>query len=325
MLIPEEPNLDQVKRPSILVVDDSELVRGQVRALLEQEPLNAVVTEAVDGSDALREALANPYDCVICDLLMPVMDGFRFVTALRQRHPRLALPVLMLTVRDNLETKVRGFEAGASDFIVKPFLDEEFRARVQTHVILAQLYRRTAEQNLRLQVMAKTDGLTEIPNRRAFMERLEEEFSRTRRKDTRVSLCILDLDHFKQINDTHGHQVGDRALVATAKVLTAAGRRYDFVGRVGGEEFGVLLPDCGLEEAVGVAARIRGQLAAVEVEPLKAGDITTSVGVTVTTGHEADSVERLYARADRALYQAKNAGRNQVQASPFDPNAGHTE
>lgn len=297
----------------ILVIDDSAAVRSMVESVLTESSLDAVVATVADGAAGLRRVLAEPFDCVICDVAMPAMDGITFLRTVRPRRSRLELPVILLTVLEALPEKVIGFRAGASDFIVKPCEPDELVARVETQVQLKRLGEQNAALTRRLRLLVDTDALTSLANRRAFMRAMKSELARFTREQKPFTLLLLDIDHFKQVNDVHGHQTGDTVLVNVAAQLKAGARPYDVVARVGGEEFGLLLP--GADGAVGakVAERIRAAIEESGTKGELAPAVTVSVGVACIT-HTERAVDDLYRTADERLYGAKFSGRNQVIA-----------
>jgi diguanylate cyclase (GGDEF)-like protein len=300
-----------VHQPVILVVEDSPLLRAQVCTTLAAPPLCAKVVAAPNGAVGLGVALRDELDCVVCDLEMPVMDGMTFLRALRQYKSMLELPVLLLSASQAVEDKVAAFRLGASDFVPKPIQPEELVARAQTHVRVATMHRQLAAE-------AHRDPLTGLANRRRFQEVLRAEMARVQRSGQAVSLVLLDVDHFKHVNDTHGHPAGDAVLVGVARVLVAGTRAYDLPARVGGEEFAVLLPQTTLDRAHQVAERIRVAMASASLLPGAADSVTVSLGVaqSQTVG---DSPSALLARADAQLYRAKRSGRNLVcsQEAPW--------
>lgn len=299
----------QAKRPLILVVDDSEIVRGFLRVHLSQPPLEAVVVEAADGALAIHRALEEEFDCVLCDLTMPVMDGLAFLKALRQHRSKAQLPVVLLTGSEDVDCKVEAFRAGASDFIVKSCEPIELVARVETQLSLAQMYRV-------LQHEAERDPLTAVLNRRSFVTQCEREILRALRGVSNVSLLMLDVDFFKRINDTRGHPVGDAVLISLAQTLGARMRSYDSLGRMGGEEFAVLLPGVALPLAAKIAERLREAVVATGLGPYAPGEVTISIGAAEAPIGLDDSVAALVRRADENLYEAKHGGRNRVCAHP---------
>lgn len=304
---------DQPDGPAyILVVDDSAAVRASVRDILSRAPVNARVVEARDGSEALKRALSEAFDCIVCDLAMPVMDGMTFLRALRSQKSRVELPVVFLTVREGLGDKLDGFRNGASDFVVKPFEPDELLVRVETHIGLCRAQRRNLALMERLKVLVDTDPLTDIANRRAFMRRLSEEVGRAKRTGKKLGLLLLDADRFKDINDTYGHPAGDAVLVGLAQLLKARARSYDLVARLGGEELAVLLPEITVEGARGAAERLREAIERGPVGAPEGAKVTVSIGVALGPAGDDDDGIALLKRADQALYEAKAAGRNRV-------------
>ncbi len=294
----------------MLVVDDSDAVRELLVRELSKPPLAARVVEAKDGADGLRRVFdEGPFDCVICDILMPTLDGMSFLKQLRVRYSRLEVPVVFLTVRETTQDKVVGFRAGASDFLVKPIETEELVARVETQVHLARMYRQTSQLTERLRVLVDTDPLTGLGNRRAFMRRLHEEFGRAERAKKSMGLLMIDVDKFKSVNDQHGHQTGDAVLVAVADALASSGRKYDMVARIGGEEFAVILPEVTADTVFTVGERMR---AAVEAVKTDVDAVTISVGIGLGPTGDKDYAEAVFRRADENLFEAKRKGRNLV-------------
>lgn len=300
-------------RPRVLIVDDSPVVRRALRDILSGPPLHADVVEAEDGSVALRRALEGSFDCVLCDLAMPVMDGMTFLRVVRSSKTRLQLPVVFLTVKEGLKDKVEGFKNGASDFIVKPVESEELIARVETHVRLMRTHLRSQQLMNRLRFLVDTDPLTGLKNRRAFLRALKQELARAKRNRHSMAVLMLDVDRFKSINDRFGHPVGDAVLVALSDALTACARNYDTVARFGGEEFTVLLPETDAAGALVVAERIRAAVRSSALGPLELGSVTVSLGVALAP-LEPDDEDALLRRADEQLYRAKEGGRDRVCA-----------
>lgn len=301
-----------------LIIDDSRLARKALRRALVAAGVFGEIQEAADGEEALALLagdLAERLDLVLCDLLMPGVDGFELLARF-QADPRLAdVPVIVLTGEEDLETKVQALESGASDYLTKPFADAELLARVKVHRNLKLLREELREANERLRELAIRDPLTGVFNRRHWESLLAGELDRSRRHDRPVALILADLDHFKSINDRYGHVVGDRVLTAAARVLTEGVRGHDAVGRYGGEELVVLLPETGLEEALRVAQRLRDDLAALSFDDVKGLEVRSSFGVAEARGVSAAGADLLVSAADDALYRAKRAGRDRVMAA----------
>lgn len=308
---------DQV--PRVLVIDDNSAVRRILRERLQAPPLAAVVTEANDGSVGLRLALEHTFDCVLCDLSMTRIDGIAFLRMIRAQRSPLELPVVLMTAHDAVADRVGGFRCGASDFVSKPFEFAELMARVQTQVTLARMHRELSRR-------AHHDPLTGAFNRRRFFDEIQKELSRARRLHRRLALAILDIDHFKNINDTHGHPTGDAVLIDFVRVLDAQRRTYDTLGRVGGEEFAMLLPEVAPPDSCSIANRWRAAIAATSLGGLPAGAVTVSIGLAEGPLEVNDGFEVIYKDADDRLYEAKHNGRNRVCGpAPFgaeEPSSG---
>ena len=299
---------------SVLIIDDSVTVREQIIRTLESFSLFTRYFEAEDGLEGFKKLLSSPVDIILCDLEMPRIDGFKFLSMLKSRPDLQDVPVIILTGMNDRERKIKGLEQGASDYITKPFDHEELVARVKVHLKIKKLQDELKRSNELLLELSNTDHLTGLFNRRYMMEALDKEVQRGRRKGGTLSLIMLDIDHFKLVNDSFGHLQGDVVLQKVALQLQKELRSYDCAARYGGEEFVAILPDSSLKEAVFVADRIRlavqgtrfnGQLA-------KLG-LTVSLGVACFSQEHSPSVDAFIKLADDALYRAKNNGRNRVE------------
>jgi two-component system, cell cycle response regulator len=300
---------------SILVIDDSDSMRSQIVRTLREAALFDQCHEARDGIEGFKILIQNRVDLVFCDLIMPKMDGFKFMALVKSNQDLKDIPVIMLTGRGDREFKIRGLETGASDYLTKPFDDGELIARTRVHLKIKALQDELKRSNELLRELSITDPLTHLYNRRFLMDTLEKEFDRIRRKGGSLSLVVLDIDHFKQVNDTYGHQKGDIVLAAVAETTRAELRGYDIAVRYGGEEFMVVLPETPLAEGIAMAERLRssvGQM--VFPPPMETLTVTVSLGVSTYPSDPVDSVDQLIRTADEALYRAKSAGRNRVEA-----------
>ncbi len=302
---------------TILIVDDSETVRHHVQRVLSAQAEEFEFLTAMDGLAAFNLLVHQRIDLVLCDVVMPGVDGFKFL-ALKASRPDLCdVPVIMLTSASEISEKVKGLEAGAADYLTKPFHDQELVARVRVHLKLRALQEELEGKNQQLQLLSRTDELTGVWNRRHLMQVAEVELERARRYGTELACIMLDLDYFKVVNDRHGHLIGDQVLVAVAGQLRRDLRKCDLVARYGGEEFVMLLPQTGLEGACVVAERQRQAVAALRVT---SGTCVVcpraSLGVTAFPSHAAANIEQLFRNVDEALYRAKQAGRNRVEVTP---------
>lgn len=296
---------------AILIIDDSEAVRAQVRSVLEGQGLFSHYLEASDALEGFKilRTRAAEIDLVLCDVVMPRMDGFKFL-GLKLGEKRLPhIPVLMLSGLGDVKDKTKGLDQGASDYITKPFDPAELIARVHVHVENKRMRDRLTELSI-------TDGLTGVHNRRHLMEVFEREFDRALRHHRRLSFLMVDIDHFKQFNDRYGHQAGDQVLMKTAEVLRGNLRSHDVLGRYGGEEFALILPETDLDGAQTVADRDRQGVEAQTFGPgRKEMRVTVSIGLATYPMKEVERMEDLLRKADAALYRAKQLGRNRVEIS----------
>jgi len=307
---------------SVLIIDDSEAVRDKIIKTLEPLDLFARFYQAEDGLEGFKKLMASPVDIILCDLEMPRMDGFKFLGMLKTRPEVSDTPVIILTGNEDRELKIKGLDQGACDFLTKPFDPEELVARMRVHLKIKHLQDDLKRTNELLLELSNTDHLTGLFNRRFLIEALDKELQRARRKDGMVSLIMIDLDHFKRINDSYGHMQGDVVLQKVALQLQKELRNYDVAARYGGEEFVAILPDTCLKEAYMVADRIRLSIQGMHLAgPMAVERITASLGVSVYPSPHYEDIDGLLRSADEALYQAKERGRNQVVVS--DP-AGMT-
>lgn len=296
---------------TLLLIEDSETHRAGIRGALETAGVFDRILEASDGMEGLKRLLSGAVDVVLCDVEMPRLDGAKLLQAKEARAGDI--PILFLSGATSMERRVRLLEAGASDIIAKPFDPAELVARLRLHLKIRRLQSELLEKNEMLSRLSSTDALTELRTRRYFDEMLQLEWLRARRYGTPLALWMADLDHFKRVNDRHGHPTGDTVLRRIAGLLRVSLRATDVAGRYGGEEIAVLMPQNRARGARVLAERFRGCTAAVRFES-PGGEpfsVTVSIGVAeLCAPHE--SAADLVAAADAALYQAKQAGRDRV-------------
>ncbi|MHB8876832.1 MAG: diguanylate cyclase, partial [Myxococcaceae bacterium] len=249
------------RQARILVVDDSQATAGALAKLLRDGGF--AVEVASDGPSALKLAAGSEVDLVLLDVDLGGMDGLQVLRMLRSAEPRRFLPVMMISVKDDRQQRLTAFKLGADDFLHKPWDDEELLARVRRCLSLRRRVDELLDETEKLRQLSVTDGLTQVANHRAFQERLREEFRRAQRYDDPLALILLDLDHFKSVNDQFGHPVGDQVLRAVAASVRESVRETDLVARYGGEEFGVVLPKTHLAGSLTVAERIWRDLGAL--------------------------------------------------------------
>lgn len=295
----------------ILLVEDDKVSRLLVKNTLTKA--GHEVVEANDGVQAWDLFQHEHFQFVITDWMMPALDGLGLIQLIRANGHKNYTYIILLTAMDNIDDVVEGLESGADEYLTKPCNNRELIARVTSGIRIIKLEEQFMQTRRQLEILAMHDGLTSLYNRRAIEEYAEEEFNRTSRKDTQLSVIMLDIDHFKNINDQHGHKAGDHALRQVAQVLTEDLRKYDRVGRWGGEEFILILPDIQPQAAASIAERIRMQIANLEIylESDTLFSVQASFGVASNNG-QFPSLSKLIDAADQALYLAKQAGRNRV-------------
>ena len=298
---------------SILIVDDAPGIRESIRTLVGRLGVFTSCAEAENGLVAYRKVIANRPDLILCDLVMPTVDGLKFLTLLYAKPEFREIPVIVLTGTTDVETKIKGLELGASDYVTKPFDEGELLARIKVQLKIKALQDSLKHVNQQLWELSTVDPLTKLYNRRFFMQALEGEFKRSKRYQVALSFVMVDIDHFKKLNDTYGHQVGDEVLQQVGRIIRESVRTTDTPGRYGGEEFCVLLPHTDPEGGVQLAARLHEAIRSATIRT-QSGDlrITVSVGVSCTAGGEVKSPEELIHIADEALYVAKREGRDRV-------------
>jgi diguanylate cyclase (GGDEF)-like protein len=296
--------LAQTQKAKILVIDDERFNLNTLHALLRED---YQIMVAPGGEQGLKAALTGRPDLILLDINMPDISGFEICRKLKAQEETQGIPVIFITAMNDATDETRGLELGAVDYITKPFNLSVVKARVRTHLRLKQ-------QNDLLESFAFKDGLTGLSNRRAFNDKLENEWKRCGRVGATLSVLMMDVDHFKMYNDHYGHGAGDECLVAVAKTLGAVVQRAgDMVARYGGEEFVVVLPDTGQQQAMSVAAALCGAVAGMKRPHAtsKVSDVVTiSVGVGTLVPDPSGHQSQLLSLADSMLYQAKAGGRN---------------
>jgi diguanylate cyclase (GGDEF)-like protein len=286
--------------PQILVVDDDVLV-SQVLAEILRHAGGYNVTVEMDGRQVVRRLQNEKYDLVLLDIMMPEINGIDLLRQLKAYFDEV--PVIMVTAYASVELAVEAMQIGAADFVTKPV--EAAVLHIRVHKALE--YARTKR-------LASTDGLTGLYNRRVFHERLQEEIERANRYERPLSLLMIDIDHFKMQNDTHGHLWGDTILVEVARLLKELSRTSDVVARYGGEEFAMILPETTQGQAVCIANRLRKTIENhCFIDMPSSGVVTVSVGAAMYRATECTTT--FLAAADQALYAAKRGGRNCVHVA----------
>jgi len=289
----------QEKKPVIMIVDD---VATNVQALASILKDDYTLKVATNGQTALKLSLQDPIpDLILLDVQMPGMSGFDVCKILKSKDSTKGIPVIFVTGNVSDGSEELGLKLGAVDYITKPIKEAIVKARVKTHIDLKLM-------SDNLFSLAMNDALTSVYNRHFLFNEAERILSRYRRNKEQFSVIMLDIDHFKSINDKHGHQVGDEVLQAIANELKISIRSGDLVARYGGEEFVVILTDCDLILAEEKAEYLRASIEKLNPNGLK---VTSSFGIAVSDRKYIDFDEMLK-DADDALYEAKDSGRNRV-------------
>jgi two-component system cell cycle response regulator len=304
----------------ILVADDDVLSRRLLVATLERAGYEVI---AVENGRLAAENLCRQDGprLALLDWVMPELDGPAVCREVRQKREQPYVHMVLLTSKESKRDIVEGLESGADDYLIKPFDAAELTARLRTGLRILQLEDKLVEAREEMRFKATYDPLTGLLNRGVILDLLRRELSRTRREDGGTTILMGDVDHFKSINDTRGHLVGDEVLREIARRMLASVRSYDFVGRYGGEEFLVVLNNCDASQSLPRAEEIRRAIASVPVQTIQGPiPVTMSLGVLSSRDWGLRPVEELLGQVDVALYKAKAAGRNCVKlASPHVP------
>ncbi|HOP63370.1 MAG TPA: diguanylate cyclase [Spirochaetota bacterium] len=307
-LLPDQHTADSSRR-KILIVDDEPI---NIQVLLNHLSVrNYLADYALNGLDAISKIDNNHYDLILLDIMMPRMSGYDVCKEVRKKHTPYELPVIILTAKNRSDDLIAAFEVGANDYLIKPLDRTELFARIETQLSLKNAVN-DAIINAQL---ANTDPLTGIYNRRYYMEAGNREFESAKRYNTALSVIMLDIDNFKNLNDTYGHDTGDIAIKFLASSIRKNMRGIDIPGRAGGDEFMIILPGTGMEGAVFVAEKIREiiQDSAISTADDKTVKFTLSLGVA-SHKKESGSFEEIISEADEMLYLSKKKGRNRVTA-----------
>ena len=290
----------------ILIAEDDTTTRLIFGATLRK--MGHAVTAVEDGGKAWKAWQQEEYSLLISDWIMPDIDGLELCKRIRAQPSLQYTYIILLTSMDGKGSYLEGMDAGADDFITKPFDEEQLAARLRVAERIIALHQK-------LHIQATHDHLTGLWNRAAIMGHLRGEVERARRQSSHMGVIIADLDHFKRINDTYGHRTGDVVLQEAARRMQLALRPYDRLGRYGGEEFLLIASDCDLSQTAALAERIRSFMS---TEPVKDQFseifVTVSLGIAIGSGQAGEDAGALVAIADEALYRAKKAGRNRIES-----------
>lgn len=315
----------------ILIVDDR---IENIYVLSEMLTNNGYeVRQLLSGKQALQVANYDPPELILLDIMMPEMDGYEVCKKLKANPKTAEIPIIFISAKSHFLDKIKAFHVGGVDYITKPFFLGEVLCRVETHLAIYRYQKLLAQEiaakekaqkellevNLHLKKLANLDGLTEIPNRRRWDEYLAQEWSRGAREQQVLSLLLIDIDYFKNYNDSYGHLMGDDCLKTIAQgIQKVLQRPTDLVARYGGEEFGVILPNTHPEGAKQVATKIQSQITGMAMPHNNScvGDyVTLSIGIASMIPNPQLSPTVLVNMADKALFQAKNTGRNRIVVS----------
>jgi two-component system cell cycle response regulator len=297
--------------PLVLVAEDDRLMRQTVTRTLTDHGLRVEAVE--DGQQALDRVRKGGISLVILDIIMPKLSGIECCRIIKSVAEERILPVLLLTSKTDIESRIEGLRIGADDYVGKPFDERELLARVDNLLKVKKAHDEMLDSKKRLEQLAIQDELTGVYNYRYMHTRLLEEFKRAQRYRYPLACAMIDIDHFKQFNDEFGHDVGDIVLREVAARIGRAVREIDVVARYGGEEFLLVLPNTHFAGALTVADRV---WRSVGGKPVTANDrkhkVTVSVGVSLYPSRDIKSKDQLLKSADEALYRAKNEGRDRI-------------
>jgi diguanylate cyclase (GGDEF)-like protein len=297
--------MSEEKKNTLLIVDDE---RTNLKILANILSPDYTIYTATSGASAIEKARGYMPDLILLDIVMPEMDGYETLAELKKNQQLQKTPVIFITGLSDDKDEEKGLSLDAADYITKPFSAMIVKLRVRNQIqIINQL--RT------IQRLSMMDQLTNLPNRRSFDERLHMEWRQAMREHTLISMLMMDVDHFKHFNDTYGHQQGDVVLQIVSNVFPRSFKRSgDFAARWGGEEFAALLPNTPLAGAMDVAEKIRSGIEAATIPCFdgSTAKVTISIGVNTLMPTQDSSLDAFISGADKALYAAKESGRNKV-------------
>lgn len=308
----------------VLAIEDNRIDAMNLRESLAAD--GDMVEQVSDGASGYARASAEEFDLVICSLNLAGDDALRLVSQFRANEATRHIPILMVGEEDQTERLAKALDLGVNDYLMKPIDRNEMLARVRTQIRRRRYQERMRETYEQSLALALTDSLTGLYNRRYLLTHLGRLMSDTAERQKPLALLVIDVDHFKDVNDTYGHAVGDRVLQHITELMRSSVRNVDLVSRLGGEEFVVVMPDTPEPFAMVVAERLRDVIACT---PMKIDDgreltVTISIGCALRNSQGEDSIDKLIGRADDALYQAKRQGRNRVTLAKSESSANVT-
>jgi diguanylate cyclase (GGDEF)-like protein len=294
---------------SILIVDDEVGVRDSMQEFIEMAGFKPAIASSAE--EAIELIRSNSIQVVITDIMLPGMGGLELTRLIKKEYDS---DVIVMTGYSGDYSYEEAINMGASDFVIKPVRLEELLLRLKRVLKERDLTQERVRMMEKLQKLAITDGLTKLHNSRSFYSQIEVEVDRFNRYKHPLSLLLLDIDHFKQYNDTFGHLQGDKVLVRISQIIRSCLRKLDTAYRYGGEEFTVILPETTCEEAQNVAERIRNAVKSEKFDPDTGNDITITISIGVTQYSPEEELSAFIQRADKAMYSSKQNGRNKVTA-----------
>ncbi len=289
---------------TILIIDDTVENLDILGELLIQYD----IVDAISAEDALDIIKHEEIDLILLDIMMPNMDGFEMCTILKNNSETKDIPVIFITAKTDEDSIEKAYDVGGIDYVTKPFKPKELLARVKRELQLQEL-------QIELKLLASTDPMTKLYNRRYFTKMSEHTLDLSKREKQDLAIIMLDIDKFKNVNDTYGHGIGDDVIIELANTLLEHQRKSDVVCRYGGEEFVILLPNTSKDGAYNVAVKIRESVEKLCIN-IPNNDIlkfTVSIGVSEVNIEDEINIEEALKRADDALYRAKENGRNRIE------------
>lgn len=303
------------KQTNILIVDDEVGVRDSMNEFIQMAGYNSTIASSAEDALKILKKDSKSIHVVITDIMLPGMGGLELTKLIKRDYNS---DVIVMTGYSGDYSYEEAINMGASDFVIKPVRLEELLLRLKRVLKERELTQERVRMMEKLQRLAITDGLTKLHNSRSFYSQLEVEVDRYNRYKHSLSLLLLDIDRFKNYNDTFGHLEGDKVLVRISQMIRSCLRKLDTAYRYGGEEFTVILPETSCEEALLVAERIRNTVQSEEFQPAKGKKLAITISIGVTQYVEKEELSTFIQRADKAMYLSKQKGRNRVTALEDD-------
>lgn len=291
-------------RDTILVVDDSEIICSIIKGILETPNLHIAIAHS--GEEGISKAKEIKPTLILLDIIMNGIDGYETCRILKEYEETKDIPVIFITGNNDSDSVLKGFEVGAADYVSKPFIPEELKARVKVHMQNIKNQRELQFLMKELKEMATTDYLTKLYNRRYFTEQLLDYVANN---NNPISLIIFDIDNFKKVNDTYGHNAGDMVLLTVSQIFKLILREEDVISRWGGEEFMIYMPDTTAEKALDIANKLRNEVSKYTYHCDNVSFHCTVTGGVIQYDREI-SPEKNITNVDQALYYGKSSGKN---------------